>query len=65
LFQSLGFPEKEGLPHRAMLLLDNAPSHPRDSIPTFDSGLIDVKFLLPTVTAITQPMDKGVSVSLK
>jgi hypothetical protein len=34
----------KGLPQKAVLLLDNVPSHPRDSVLTSDDGLIIVKF---------------------
>jgi hypothetical protein len=53
------------LPQKAVLLLDSAPSNPTESILTSDDGLIVVKFLLPSVTAIIQPMDQRVIASVK
>jgi len=46
----------KGLPPKAVLLVDNAPSHPADL--KSDDGLIVVKFLPPNVTSLIQPMDK-------
>jgi hypothetical protein len=59
------FLKERGLPLKAVLLIDNDPSHPRDSVLTSDDGLIIVKFLPPNVTAIIQPMDQGVIASMK
>jgi hypothetical protein len=41
------FLKEKGLPQKVVLLLDNAPSHPSESIMTSNNGLI-VKFLTPT-----------------
>jgi hypothetical protein len=58
------FMKERGLPQKGVLLLDNAPLHPRESIPTSNDGLI-VKFLPPNATAVIQPMDQGVIISVK
>lgn len=52
------------LPPKVLLLLDNAPGHP----PTFDSprGLkVEVMFLPPNTTSILQPMDQGAIANFK
>ncbi|XP_046685292.1 jerky protein homolog-like [Homalodisca vitripennis] len=50
--------EENGLPDRALLLIDNAPSHPDD----LELVIGDIKaiFLPPNVTSIIQPMDQFV-----
>ena len=57
------FNRENGLPPRALLLIDNAPSHPSQM------QLVnrDVKafFLPPNVTSILQPMDQGVLQNMK
>lgn len=55
------FLESKNLPRRAILLMDNAPSHPNN---LRDRG-IRVWFLPPNVTSICQPMDQGVLECLK
>jgi hypothetical protein len=55
---------KERLPQKEVLLLDNVPSHPRESILTSINNLT-IKFLLSNDTAVKQPMDHGVIVSMK
>ncbi|XP_071574415.1 jerky protein homolog-like [Temnothorax nylanderi] len=57
------FLKKNGLPRKAILLLDNAPPHPNDS--NLRSGNIIVNFFPQNVTAIGQPMDQGVLETLK
>lgn len=57
------FLKKNGLPRKAILLLDNAPSHPDES--NLRSEDIIVKFFPPNVTSIGQPMDQGVLETLK
>ncbi|XP_017491045.1 PREDICTED: jerky protein homolog-like, partial [Rhagoletis zephyria] len=51
---------KKGLPTKAILLLDNAPSHPpEDDLKTTD-GSIFVVYMPPNVTPLIQPMDQNV-----
>lgn len=57
--------ENVGLPQKAVLLLDNAPSHPNEEILKSEDGNIFVKYLPPNVTAVIQPMDQGVIQKLK
>jgi len=45
---------------RALLLLDNAPSHPSYETLKSDDGTIKVIFLSPNTTAAIQPMDQAV-----
>ncbi|XP_056648741.1 jerky protein homolog-like [Diorhabda sublineata] len=59
------FQEENGLPKKAVLLLDNAPSHPSESTLKTEDGLIFVTYLPPNVTSLIQPMDQGVISSLK
>lgn len=51
------------LPIRAVLLLDNAPSHPSEKELVKED--IKVIFLPPNVTSLIQPMDQGVIEWLK
>lgn len=51
------------LPRKAILILDNAPSHPASD--ELADGEIRALFLPVNVTAICQPMDQGVLSSLK
>lgn len=55
--------KKCGLPIKAVLLIDNAPSHP--PIEELAKGNITVKFLPPNVTSLIQPMDQGVLEKIK
>ena len=48
---------------KALLLLDNAPSHPDSS--SLTNGSIVAMFLPPNTTPLIQPMDQGVLESLK
>jgi len=59
------FLKNKGLPQKAVLLLDNAPSHPHESILKTNDGLMVSKFLPPNVTSLIQPMDQGVLSSMK
>jgi hypothetical protein len=65
LFQKLKLSCNRVLPQKAVLLLDNALSHPRHSILTSDDGFSVVKFLPQNVAAFIQPMDQGVTVFMK
>lgn len=51
------------LPAKAVLLLDNAPTHPAQD--ALKKGNIFAKFLPPNVTSLIQPMDQGVIECLK
>lgn len=51
------------LPIKAVLLVDNAPSHPSEH--ELRKGDIIVKFLPPNVTSVLQPMDQGVLENIK
>jgi hypothetical protein len=51
----------KNLPQKAILLLDNAPSHPSD----LKKNEVRTIFLPPNVTLLIQPMDQGVIESLK
>ena len=57
--------EDQGLPHKALLLLDNAPAHPEAGSLMSDDGCIKAMFLPPNTTALIQPMDQGVLEALK
>ena len=52
------------LPVKALLVLDNAPTHPQE---LECEGYSDIKllFLPPNITSLTQPMDQGVIESFK
>jgi hypothetical protein len=52
------FLKERGSPLKAVLLLDSAPSHPRERVLTSNDGLMVVKFLTPNVTAIFSPWTK-------
>ncbi|XP_053949347.1 jerky protein homolog-like [Anastrepha ludens] len=54
----------EGLSQKAVLVLDNAPSHPVEDL-TSDDGNIFCYFLPPNSTAVLQPMDQSVIETLK
>lgn len=53
------------LPSKAVLILDNAPSHPSETILKSNDNQIFVKYLPPNVTALIQPMDQGVIQNMK
>lgn len=57
------FSKKNDLPAKAILLIDNAPSHP--AVNELSCGEIKAVFLPPNVTALLQPMDQGVLQALK
>lgn len=59
-FQVKEFLESQGLPIRALLLLDNAPSHPPvEELNNIDE-CITVMYMPPNVTPLIQPMDQNV-----
>ncbi len=49
-----------GMEKKALLLLDNAPSHPSAETLQSDDRMIKTMFLPPNTTAAIQPMDQGV-----
>ncbi|GBL73751.1 hypothetical protein AVEN_230730-1 [Araneus ventricosus] len=55
--------EEKKLPRQALLLIDNAPSHPE--IEYLKSGNIKAMFLPVNVTSLIQSMDQGVINDLK
>jgi hypothetical protein len=59
------YQNEKRLPTKAVLLLDNAPSHPSESQLISEDGQIFVHYLPPNVTSLIQPMDQGVISSLK
>ena len=56
---------EKGLPPKALLLLDNAPSHPSCSSLQSPDGSIKCVFLPANTTSILQPMDQGILENLK
>lgn len=69
-FKSCFLPEvskylrKNNLPEEAMLLMDNAPTHPIEELRSED-GKITCHFLPANTTSLIQPMDQGVIESFK
>lgn len=59
------FMAENNLPQKALLLLDNAPSHPHKSTLKSDDGNIFVVYFPHKVTSIAQPMDQGVIETMK
>ncbi|XP_039290473.1 jerky protein homolog-like [Nilaparvata lugens] len=57
------FSDENNPPHQALLLLDNAPTHPDESV--LVSGDIRAIFLPPNVMSLLQPLDQGVIENLK
>lgn len=55
------FLKDNDLPMKAILFVDNAPTHPR----TLKDGEIKVELLPPNVTSLVQPMDQGVIETFK
>lgn len=55
------FLKSKNLLRKAVLLIDNTPTHPHD----LKDGQIVVKFLPPNVTSLIQPLDQGVIESFK
>jgi len=56
---------ERGLPIKALLLLDNAPSHPSSGLLQTEDGNIEAIFLPPNTTSLIQPMDQGVLENMK
>lgn len=55
------FLKSKNLPRKAILLVDNAPTHPSE----LRNGDIVVRFLPPNVTSLIQPMDQGILEAMK
>ena len=55
----------KGLAQKALLLLDNAPSHPDVDCLTSDNGEISCLYLPLNTTSLIQPMDQGVLETIK
>lgn len=51
---------QKGLPTKAILLLDNAPSHPPENELKTADGSIFAIYMPPNVTPLIQPMDQNV-----
>ncbi|XP_071482354.1 jerky protein homolog-like [Diadema antillarum] len=51
---------QNGLPEKAILLLDNTPCHPKAADMMSDDGNIRCIFLPPNTTPLLQPMDQGI-----
>lgn len=54
-----------GLDGNVVLLLDNAPTHPKQETLERENGRFRVQYLPPNVTALIQPMDQAVMATLK
>lgn len=50
---------------RALLLLDNAPGHPKEEDLRSEDNLIQVLFMPPNTTPLLQPMDQNVIQQIK
>ena len=50
---------------QAILILNNAPAHPREDILSRRDRKIKVLFMPPNTTSILQPMDQGVISTIK
>ncbi|XP_066252988.1 jerky protein homolog-like [Euwallacea similis] len=53
------FLKKQHLPIKALLLLDNAPSHPPEQQLRSEDGSIFVMYMPPNVSPLIQPMDQN------
>ena len=53
------------LSYKALLLLDNATSHPSSDVLRSSDGNIMAMYLPPNTTSLIQPMDQGVLVTVK
>ena len=57
--------QEMGLGAKALLLLDNAPTHPAATNLVSKEGTIRAMYLPPNTTALFQPMDQGVVEAFK
>ncbi|XP_053964272.1 jerky protein homolog-like, partial [Anastrepha ludens] len=53
------FLKEKALPIKALLLIDNAPSHPNEAKLSTENGQISAMFMPPNLTPVIQPMDKN------
>lgn len=60
IIQVTKFLKIKGLPNKALLLIDNAPCHPKDNVFQNDAIEIVTMCLPPNCTAILQPLDQNV-----
>lgn len=54
------FLRSTGLAEKAVLILDNAPTHPSSDVLRTPDGSIECLFLPANTTCVLQPMDQGV-----
>ena len=54
------FCRDKGIEEKALLLVDNAPSHPSSATLHSEDGRVKTLFLPPNTTSVIQPMDQGV-----
>jgi len=59
------FLKNKGLSQKAIQLTDNTPSHQNKIVLKTENGLICIKFLTLKATSLIQPMDQGVTLSIK
>ena len=57
--------KEQGLPPKAILLLDNAPSHPDVECLCSSDGDVTCVYLPPNTTSLIQPMDQGILENIK
>ena len=57
--------KSESLSPKALILLDNAPSHPSCDALVSSDGKIKCMLMPPNVTSLIQPMDQGVLENIK
>ncbi|XP_011195270.2 jerky protein homolog-like [Zeugodacus cucurbitae] len=57
--QVTSFLKEKGLPIKALLLIDNAPSHPNEAQLATEDFQILAMFMPPNVTPLIQPMDQN------
>ena len=57
--------QEQGIPIKALLVLDNAPAHPDPATLAAKEGGIKAMYLPPNTTSLVQPMDQGVLEALE
>ncbi|XP_053968099.1 jerky protein homolog-like isoform X3 [Anastrepha ludens] len=58
-FKGTSFLKEKALPIKALLLIDNAPSHPNGAELITENGQISAMFMPQNVTPLIQPMDQN------